>query len=169
MKKMISMLVVVTFAVLGASSAVNAQGIEDTTIQFRSFHDPSVPDPDPGEGFCLSEEVLGRLPPDADVNGVIVAPLGASLWSLASRKSDGKVVNEKIKQVGTGDACAYVDFAALVNPNLSFPEMPFYGEFVLGGQEVTTTGYCTRTGILVTPLGDVFLVGCTMDVLTECS
>ena len=168
MKKLISTLVVLALAALGTTASVSAQGLEETAIQFRSLHDPSIPDPDPLL-FCMSDEVLDRLPADADLTNMVPVPLGASLWSLATQAKDGKVINEKIKQVGTGDACAYIDFGSLLDPKLIFPKSPFYGEFVIGGQEVTTSGYCTRTGILYTDLGPVILVGCSMDVLPECS
>ena len=85
----------VILAVAGLCFTAAAQEVEKTVNLFRSMDDPDItPDPaicDPGHG--------GFAPN---------VSLGANLWVSNTRARDGKVVVEKVRQIGTSTACARI-------------------------------------------------------------
>lgn len=94
----------------------NCFAIDESIIQFRSFEDPDVP---PNPLICTNA-------PFYDENFPAYVLLGASLWSLQTNAASGTVVNEKIRRIGTGDACVKITD---LSPGA---EAPFYMEFEVG-------------------------------------
>ena len=156
MRSIFIILITLAIVVTGVCSPLLAQEIKETVLQVRSFHDPAVPDPD--VQWCWD-----NLPPGVTTDEVaLVFPLGASLWSLQTRASDGVVINEQIVRVGTVTACAFV-----LDPGFSpFSQAPFFGKFAIGELGLTGSGKCIATSNNF-PGGGPVLVGCSLDILPE--
>ncbi len=116
------------------------------TLVFRSLEDPRIPDHPKGCPF-----------PGANLL------LGATLWSLDTRASDSRVVNEAIHQIGTASACGLIT-TALTPGALA----PFYIEFTFDqgpgkGGTFIALGIC-RVITNDVPRPGVELVGCALHV-----
>jgi len=161
MKKLISVLVVL--ALTGAYVPLVAQEISRSISIFRSMDDPDIP---------VDMDVCDRG------QGILSVPFwngffGASTWALNTRAKDGTVVNEKVRQVGTGTACMLI-----TDPDLApfAAEFPFYFEGETPDAYIAAAGECKVTqnawGSLSAPPADpegpVFLA-CYMDVIPELS
>ena len=112
------------------------------TIVFRSFEDPGV----------------SSQPKECPFAGANLL-LGATLWSIQTRASDSRVVNEAVKQIGTAAACGLITTASLV---------PFYIEFTLNqGHHRSNTfvavGACQVVSNNV-PRPGIVLAGCALRV-----
>ena len=135
MKKMSSLILfVVVFACFYGPSI--AYGFEEKIYLFQTVDDPAVP---------YNPEVLERAPFwndqwDAYDPPAFVVPLGASLWAVNTRNSDGLLVKSKVRQIGTGTAVAVI-----TDP--TFPEFdgdalaPFYFEADVGNWILWRTGH----------------------------
>lgn len=160
MKKIIGFFLLFAFLFCLSSPAV-VHCFEETLYMFQTIDDPAVP---------YDPEVLERAPFwDPEWNAysppLFVVPLGASLWAINTRNSDGKVVSSKKRQVGTGTAVAVItdnefeEFESLA---------PFYFEASVGDKDFAADGYCIVTNNLLTSKG-VVLVGCNLAVLPDFS
>ena len=142
---------VAMFALLGALPAA-AQGGPPAgepgqhTLVFRSLEDPGVeshPEECPFAGANLF--------------------LGANLWSMQTRASDARVVDEAVQQIGTAAACGLIT-TALVPGTL----VPFYVEFTLDqGPDKGDTYVAVGTCQVITnnvPRPGVVLAGCALRV-----
>jgi hypothetical protein len=82
-------------------------------------------------------------------------------WSLATRASDGMVVNEQIRPVGSVSICAL-----LTGPIVEGETAPTLARIELGGDTYTASGRCRATSN-GNPLPDgVALVGCALRLQT---
>jgi len=84
----------------------------------------------------------------------------ASAWATATRASDGKIVNEGVRQVGTVVACAQLT-------NFTFPpglQQNFAARFDLPAGSFTGIGTCTLISNDV-PEPRLVLAGCALKVL----
>lgn len=133
---MLAVLVTVPVATTGDGDPVR-------TFVLRTVEDPSV-DPLPA-GEC------------AFAGGVILN-LRAHAWSIATRGSDGMVVEEQIQPVGDVRACAQVTF-----PLVEGSTAPFYARFDLAHGTYTANGSCRVTSNGV-PQAGVVLAGCALRV-----
>jgi hypothetical protein len=121
--------------------ATSADGDPVRTFVLRTVEDPSI---DP-------------LPPGAcPFAGGIILNLRAHTWSIATRASDGMVVQEQLRPVGTERACTQVTF-----PLVEGSTAPFYAQFELADGSYTANGSCrvTSNGI---PQAGVVLAGCAL-------
>jgi hypothetical protein len=118
----------------------------EETYQFRSMEDPSTP---------------------ADASVCAAAPfrynvlLGASVWSTETREKDGKVVDSKVRRIGTATACVQLT-------NFGFPpglQQKFYVKFNLPSGAYTALGTCTLISNTV-PKSGLVLAGCALKVLS---
>jgi hypothetical protein len=149
MKKLLVLLVMVAVAGLCVTAA--AQELEKTVILFRSMDDPDIP---PDWSRC-TEAIAGFNANFA---------LGASLWSSNTRSNNGQVVKEKVRQIGTANACFLAgDFFA---PPFR-DETPFYVELTVGDLDITLEGECEGS-INEFPAGPIFM-GCLGVVIPEAS
>lgn len=142
MRYLLILIAVSTIGFLAALSAGTAAIAEELTIQLRTIDDPSV---DPDLDLC------DRAP------FPINAALGASAWSLATRASDGTVVNEQIRQVGSGTACLLVTDPTFARDS----EILLFGNFELDQGDFVGQGKCLVTSDGFTPSGAV-LAGCAV-------
>ena len=113
--------------------------------QFRTEEDPNVSG---AAAFCAT------VPFSANVL------LNASAWATATRASDGKIVNEGVRQVGTVVACAQLT-------NFTFPpglQQNFAARFDLPEGSFTGIGTCTLISNDV-PEPRLVLAGCALKVL----
>jgi hypothetical protein len=159
MRNAICLFVTVMFTVVGIASFVGAEEVAEEIILFRSQHDEAVPDPSVEwckmkavESGLLPEAVAQALPPEA------IATLGASLWSLRTRASNGTVNNEMVRQIGVADACGYI-----IEGLGEGAKAPFYMEGNAGGLDMAAAGECS----LVTnniPVDGIILTGCALKV-----
>jgi hypothetical protein len=143
--------VVAMSALLGALPAA-AQGGPPAgepgqhTLVFRSLEDPGV-------------ESHPEACPFAGANLF----LGANLWSMQTRASDSRVVDEAVQQIGTAAACGLIT-TALVPGTL----VPFYVEFTLDqGPDKGDTYVAVGTCQVITnnvPRPGVVLAGCALRV-----
>jgi len=116
------------------------------TLVFRSLEDPSVSD-------------RPQACPFAGANLF----LGATLWSMQTRASDSRVVDEAVQQFGTAAACGLIT-TALIPGTL----VPFYVEFTLEqgpdkGDTYVAVGSCQVITNNV-PRPGVVLAGCALRV-----
>ena len=116
------------------------------TLVFRSLEDPDV-------------ESHPEACPFAGANLF----LGANLWSMQTRASDSRVVDEAVQQIGTAAACGLIT-TALVPGTL----VPFYVEFTLDqGPDKGDTYVAVGTCQVITnnvPRPGVVLAGCALRV-----
>jgi len=117
-----------------------------------ALDDPDVPAPT--IQWCRDNAPPGVPPLPAEA----IVPLGASLWSTQTRASDGTVVNETVRQVGTGQACAY--FLGGAAPGSS---NPFYFEGNAKDLEFEAAGECLIISNDV-PQAGIFLQGCSLGI-----
>lgn len=111
--------------------------------QFRTEEDPAVSG---AAAFCAAS-----APFTANVF------LNASAYSVRTRASDGRMVNDDAKRIGTALACAQI-----TNP--TFPEgrqEKFYAKFELRDGTYTGLGTCTLISNNV-PVAGLVLAGCTL-------
>src|SRR5688500_2697022 len=112
-------LAVVVVTLFAASAAA-----QERLMQFRSIEDASTP-ADPA--VCAAAPFQVNL------------VLGASLWSTTTRKKDGRMVNDMVKQVGTATACGRIT-------SFAFPsglQQQFHVQFNLADGVYVATGTCT--------------------------
>jgi hypothetical protein len=116
------------------------------TLVFRSLEDPAV----------------SNQPKACPFGGANLL-LGATLWSMNTRASDSRVVNEAVQQIGTAAACGLIT-TALIPGTL----VPFYVEFTLDqgpdkGDTYVAVGTCQVISNNV-PRPGVVLAGCALRV-----
>jgi len=116
------------------------------TLVFRSLEDPGV----------------SSHPKECPFPGANLF-LGATLWSMQTRASDSRVVNEAVQQIGTAAACGLIT-TALIPGTL----VPFYVEFTLDqGPDKGDTYVAVGTCQVITnnvPGPGVVLAGCALRV-----
>jgi hypothetical protein len=113
--------------------------------QFRSEEDPDVTG---AAAFC------GTVPFAANV------VLNASIWATQARSSDGAVVNDGVRKVGTALACAQITSFAFP-PGL---QQNFAARFDFDdGSSYTGLGTCTLTSNDI-PEPKLVLAGCALKV-----
>ena len=169
MKKFVSIFIVVSLVALVFFSPAIAQSFEEEVYIFQTVDDPAVPyDPEVLEQAPFwGNQVLYPGEWDAVTPPPNVVPLGASLWAINTRSKDGKVVKQKVRQIGTGTAVAVI-----TNP--LFPPLepsalaPFYFEASIGDLDFTANGKCIVTNNLLNSLG-IVLVGCDLEVYPDFS
>ena len=83
--------------------------------------------------------------------------LGASLWSLEARASDGAIINSEIRKIGTAHACALIMSLA---PGA---EAPLYIELTVGDQFFRADGECRVTSNTI-PQAGLILAGCSLKI-----
>jgi hypothetical protein len=117
----------------------------EETYVFKSQEDPSTP-PDP--------TVCAAAPFATNVQ------LGASLWSVQTRRRDGEV-KESRRRIGRATACLQLT-------NVLFPEglaQQFYARFQLPQGTYTAVGTCTVSSNSV-PEPFIVLAGCTLKIVS---
>ncbi len=130
-----------TMASFGAPAAA------EQILVFRSIEDQSTP---PDESFCSFSTTIPFKP------NVL---LGASLWSIETRASDAKIVNDQVHQVGNATACTQIT-------NFNFPTfttVPFYIRFDLEDAQYVGLGDCTIISNSV-PVNKLILAGCSLNL-----
>jgi hypothetical protein len=123
-----------------------AAAADEATYVFQSEEDPATP-PDPT--VCAGAPFMTN------------AKLGASLWSVKTKRHDGKVT-ERRKKIGRATAC-------LGLTNLLFPAglvQNFFVQFDLPQGRYVASGTCTVTSNDV-PETFIILAGCTLKIITE--
>lgn len=126
-------------ALLLAPSLALAQA---RVIQFRSAEDPASP-PDPA--VCAAAPFAANL------------RIGGTLYTYATRKRDGLVVNDDVRAIGKATACARIT-------NLAFPsglQQSFYLQLTLQDGVYAANGTCTIISNDVPQTGLV-LAGCAL-------
>jgi len=126
-------------ALLLAPSLALAQA---RVIQFRSAEDPASP-PDPA--VCAAAPFAANL------------RIGGTLYTYATRKRDGLVVNDDVRAIGKATACARIT-------NLAFPsglQQSFYLQLTLQDGIYAANGTCTIISNDVPQTGLV-LAGCAL-------
>jgi hypothetical protein len=131
------------------SQNVSLDRAESTTpgvrvYQFRTEEDPNVTG---AAAFCATAPFTANV------------LLNASAWATQTRASDGKIVNEGVRQVGTVVACAQLT-------NFAFPpglQQNFAARFDLTGGSFTAVGTCTLISNDV-PVPNLVLAGCALKV-----
>lgn len=114
--------------------------------QFRTEEDPEVTG---AAAFCATAPFTANV------------VLNASEWSVRTRASDGRIVNDDATRIGTALACAQLT-------NFAFPpglQQNFYARFELPDGIYTALGTCTLISNDV-PVAGLVLAGCTLK-LTE--
>ena len=114
-------------------------------FQFRTEEDPEVTG---AVQFCASAPFTANV------------LLNASAYSVRTRASDGRVVNQDAVRVGTALACAQI-----TNP--AFPpglQQNFYARFDLPDGSYTAQGTCTLISNNV-PVAGLVLAGCTLKLI----
>ena len=137
MKRLMNLLVVLMIA--GMSLPAMAQEVDRTVLIFRTLSDPNVtPDPD----VCNRGKAILGVP---GFNLVI----GASGWAVATRMDNGEVVNEKVRNIGTGTGC-YL----LTDPTMTpfQAETPMYFEAQTKDLHIAFAGECEATNNAWGPL-----------------
>jgi len=110
--------------------------------QFRTEEDPAVTG---AADFCAT----APFPVNVRLN--------ASEWSVRTRASDGRMVNQDARRIGTALACAQI-----TNP--AFPaglQQNFYARFELPDGTYTALGTCTLISNNV-PVAGLVLAGCAL-------
>jgi hypothetical protein len=152
MRKGISLLVVLGITAVGIGYPIGAQAVEEEVVIFRSLVDPDVPAPE--YAWCVANA------PSPLTLTTIILPAGASFWSLQTRASDGSIVEDTIRQVGTGQVCGYVDLLGGLDPGAS---NPYYFEGTVGGLELAAGGECILSTNNV-PADNHFLQTCILSI-----
>jgi hypothetical protein len=83
--------------------------------------------------------------------------LGASLRSIQTRGSDGMVIDDGSRQIGTATACAWITTLA---PGST---APFYVELIVDGKNYPAGGTCTVMSNTI-PVSALYLVGCSLSI-----
>src|SRR3990172_2415689 len=120
---------------------------DETVMQFRSVEDPDVP---ADMAVCVNASFYDPANPPNVL-------LGASLWSLEARASDGTVMNDEIRKIGTAHACALITSLA---PGA---EAPFYIELTAGDQFFRADGECRVISNAI-PQPGLILAGCSLKI-----
>lgn len=162
MKKFAGLFLLLFVVFIGFYGPSAAYGFEEEVYIFQTMEDPAVP-PDIdvlNEAFSAWEwnleiDNLEQLP-----EGVL--PLGASLWAVNTRNKDGKIVKEKVRQVGTGTAVTIIpedpgDFSPFESLT------PFYFKANVGEMEFTADGF----GMVTNIFGGAAFVGCNLEVFED--
>ncbi|WP_020408468.1 hypothetical protein [Hahella ganghwensis] len=123
-------------------SSTNPQG---NVFIFTSESDPNVP---------ADEEFCATAPFET------TATFGASLWSLHTWIHNGKLMYNKLLQIGTATSCLEIDPDELVPGGL----LPIYLKFELPSVTFTAAGLCQNTTGDV-PIDGVLLTGCTLNMV----
>ncbi len=117
------------------------------------------------ETFVFSSKEDPSTPPDATVCAAApfqtTVKLGASLWSIETKKKDASVKDRFRRRIGRATAC-------LALTNVLFPEgltQQFYARFDLPQGSYTAIGTCTVSSNSV-PQPFIILAGCTLKLLT---
>jgi hypothetical protein len=129
-------------AVVG--SAFAASGAEATYV-FQSQEDASTP---PDAAVCAAAPFATNV------------QLGASLWSIETRRRDGRVREHK-RRIGRATAC-------LALTNVMFPSgltQQFYARFELPHGTYTAVGTCVVSSNSV-PQPFIVLAGCTLNIVS---
>lgn len=121
-------------------SAPHVLAADSQVYVFRSVEDPDVA---PDLSVCAAASFPAN------------AVLGASLYAMQTRSSDGGVMNSSTKRIGTGTACALVTSFAVG------AKAPIIGAFDIGGQRVIGEGECVLASNAV-PRPGLILAGCTI-------
>lgn len=111
-------------------------------LQFRSVEDPAV---SPAPAVCAAAPFRVNV------------RLAASLWATRARASDGRLVEDDVRRIGTATACVRLT-------NFAFPaglQQEFYVRFDLPEGSYTALGTCTLISNDV-PKGGVVLAGCAL-------
>ena len=90
-----------------------------------------------------------------------VAPnvrLGALVWAVQPRASDGEIVNRDVRLLGTASACGKITTALV-----PFAQVPFYLELSLPDGLFAAQGFCAVTSNNV-PQPGLILAGCTLAI-----
>ncbi|MBS1151930.1 MAG: hypothetical protein H6Q89_3628 [Myxococcaceae bacterium] len=118
----------------------------EATYVFRSEEDAATP---------ADATVCAQSPFGSNVR------LGASLWSIKTRKHNGRVVEEQRKKIGRATAC-------LELTNVMFPQglvQNFYVRFDLPQGAYVAQGTCTVSSNAV-PQPFIILAGCTLRIVS---
>jgi len=146
----------VCLIVLGTAAIFCVPGVvfsfDEAVMQFRSVEDPDVP---ADMAVCTNAPFYD---PDNPPNVL----LGASLWSSEARASDGTVMNDEIRRIGTAHACALITSLA---PGA---EAPFYIELTAGDQFFRADGECRVTSNAI-PQPGLILAGCSLKIQEDLS
>lgn len=127
--------------VVGVSSSAFAG---EETYVFESKEDPSTP---PDAAVCAAAPFATNV------------KLGASLWSVETKRRDGRVREHGKRRIGRATAC-------LALTNVLFPEgltQQFFARFSLPGGDYTAIGTCTVSSNAV-PQPFIILAGCTLKI-----
>jgi len=159
MKKFAGLFLLLFVVFVGFYGPSAAYGFEEEVYIFQTMDDPAVPPDIDVLNEALNEwninlkiDNVEQLPPG-------FLPLGASLWAVNTRNKDGKIVKEKVRQVGTGTAVTIIsDDSSDFSP--FGPLAPFYFKANVGEMEFTAAGY----GIVIGHFGGAALVGCNLVV-----
>jgi hypothetical protein len=159
MKRFVSLFIIMSFVVIGLFCPESAQCFEENIYIFRTLDDPSVPyDPEVLERAPFWQAEWDPLNPPP-----FIVPLGASIWALQTRSKNGLVVNDTVRQIGTGTAVAVVTDPGFT-PFAS--QAPFYFEAGIGDLEFMANGYCLATSNDL-PMPGIILVGCDLTVYPD--
>ncbi len=169
MKKLIGLFLMLAFIFAGIYGPSTAYGFEEKIYMFQTMDDPAVPyDPAVLERAPFwNDEWDSSNPPSNFEAGDVVVPLGASLWAVNTRCKDGKIVKEKVRQIGTGTAVAVIAQGSEFVP---FESAPFYIEASVDGLDFTACGECIVTNnflpmeFMGEPYWGIVLVGCNLIV-----
>ena len=137
-----------TSTIAPTSALLNMATADDgvRVYQFRTEEDPEV---------TGAAEFCATAPFPVNVR------LNASEYSVRTRASDGRMVNDGARRIGTALACAQLT-------NFAFPpglQQNFYARFELPDGTYTALGTCTLISNNV-PVAGLVLAGCTLK-LTE--
>jgi hypothetical protein len=128
-----------------AALAIQSPSTDGVRVyQFRTEEDPAVTG---AAAFCATAPFTANV------------LLNASAYSVRTRASDGRMVNDDARRVGTALACARI-----TNP--TFPEgrqEQFYAKFELPDGTYTALGTCTIISNNV-PVAGLVLAGCTLKI-----
>jgi hypothetical protein len=131
-----------TLYTVGVAMPVPAVAFQEKLYVFRTMDDPDV---QPNLAVCEA----------APFEVSIV--LGASLWAMRTRSSDGLMVNPDSRRIGTGTACLHVTSLAVD------ATAPIAGEFVIGSRTVRATGSCLVESNDV-PVPGLILANCSLRI-----
>ncbi len=124
-----------------------AWALQESVLLLRSMEDPSVP---PAPEVCFNASFYdAAAPPNVR--------LYASLWATQTRSSDGVVVRDMVRRVGTAWACTKITSLA---PGAT---APFYMEIELADGRLAAEGSCLVASNSI-PVGGIVLAGCTLSI-----
>ncbi|HEY5600236.1 MAG TPA: hypothetical protein VIK48_06040 [Candidatus Manganitrophaceae bacterium] len=117
----------------------------ERTLQLRTTEDPDV---------IVEDAVCDEAGFTSNVR------LGAAAWTYQARASDGEVLNDDIRQVGTAKACVRITDFRFPPDSLH----PFYVRFDLKEESYTAVGQCMVTSNNV-PTPGLILAGCNLHLI----